>query len=327
LIPPEVPERYRKGMEPSRGEDTVARRYGDGRHPLRLFFLALAGFVVGLLPLFVLGSLLLQLRGCVAAREDVTAVASQEGIPNSEQQRRSSENTGVVESSGIAEAIVSDEESTAVADAGAGPELGIDDMPVVDSFESEASLSNSPESEKTNSTQGKSDKPTREERIENHGPRVRQFGVTDQVDTGESGPRESGFRDIFDSRVAREGGSSGELQVTLIWENYNDLDLHVGTPRGEKIWFRNERSRCGGILDVDMNAGGRFTNQPVENITWGRTRAPAGKYRIGVVHYASHGSRNPTPYRIRIVFDGKTLELDGVIGPTQRRLVKIIDKQ
>ena len=43
-------------------------------------------------------------------------------------------------------------------------------------------------------------------------------------------------------RVQREGGDEGEVQITLAWDDYNDLDLHVYTPKKERIFF-NKRSQ------------------------------------------------------------------------------------
>ncbi|MGB0330046.1 MAG: hypothetical protein ACPGCU_05440, partial [Candidatus Poseidoniaceae archaeon] len=40
-------------------------------------------------------------------------------------------------------------------------------------------------------------------------------------------------------RLAREGGKSGVVQISLAWDDYNDLDMHVFCPSGERIYFNN----------------------------------------------------------------------------------------
>ena len=47
-------------------------------------------------------------------------------------------------------------------------------------------------------------------------------------------------------RLAREGGKSGVVQISLAWDDYNDLDMHVFCPSGERIYFNNRKSNCGG---------------------------------------------------------------------------------
>ncbi len=55
------------------------------------------------------------------------------------------------------------------------------------------------------------------------------------------------------ARLDREGASSSDVQISLMWNNFNDLDLHVVCPSGERIHGGNKESACGGVLDVDAN--------------------------------------------------------------------------
>ena len=47
-----------------------------------------------------------------------------------------------------------------------------------------------------------------------------------------------GFSDLED-RLRRAGAQSGDVQISLAWNNGNDIDLHVETPGGEKIFFQS----------------------------------------------------------------------------------------
>jgi len=98
---------------------------------------------------------------------------------------------------------------------------------------------------------------------------------------------------------------------TMTWENRNDLDLHMITPRGEHIYFADMKSRCGGWLDIDMNRSGE-TVTPVENIRWDKGAAPSGTYRVHINNYRFHEpSRQPTPFKVEIEADGKIYQFGG----------------
>jgi hypothetical protein len=105
--------------------------------------------------------------------------------------------------------------------------------------------------------------------------------------------------DVADSireRVKRAGGNvTGEFCNRLAWYNYDDLDFHMAEPGGGHIYFgtRGRRSACGGDLDVDMNAGGGTTREPVENIVYDKiSKMRPGRYRLSVHNFNKRETRD-----------------------------------
>ncbi len=119
----------------------------------------------------------------------------------------------------------------------------------------------------------------------------------------------------FQKRLEREGGETGFIQVSLIWDNHNDLDLHVITPGDERVSFNKRRTDCGGTLDVDMNAR-PTSKEAIENLVWWK-QPPAGKYVILVHHYAKHRrwrTNDPTFFQVRVKFGHQVDEYMGSIS-------------
>ena len=130
-------------------------------------------------------------------------------------------------------------------------------------------------------------------------------GAASRDGNGEIGdtPREADRAGMM-GRLKRAGAKSGDVQISLFWNNVNDLDLHVQSPSGEVISYRKRRSRDGGELDVDMNVFGE-TRSPIENVYWPPGGAPAGEYVVAVDHYRNNGDRDPTMFQVRVLIDGK----------------------
>mgnify|MGYP003684753533 FL=1 len=115
------------------------------------------------------------------------------------------------------------------------------------------------------------------------------------------------------ARLEREGAQSSDVQVSLMWNNYNDLDLHVVCPSGERIHGGNKNSDCGGELDVDANVRAE-TRKPVENVFWEEGSAPAGKYQVYVHYYNKHNkrrSKDPTKFQLIVNAGSDLMEFNG----------------
>ena len=94
--------------------------------------------------------------------------------------------------------------------------------------------------------------------------------------------------------------SSGDVQVLLSWNNYNDLDLIVTDPYNETVWFKNRRVSSGGQLEIDMNVEYPDSKTPLENIYWPVGKAPNGTYNVYLLYYAQHENRSDNTYQITV---------------------------
>lgn len=119
--------------------------------------------------------------------------------------------------------------------------------------------------------------------------------------------------DELRARLEREGARSSDVQVSLMWNNYNDLDLHVVCPSGERIHGGNRKSSCNGELDVDANVR-PDSRKPIENVVWPEGEAPAGTYQVFVHYYKKHKkrrSKDPTKFQVIANAYGDLLEYSG----------------
>jgi subtilisin family serine protease len=108
--------------------------------------------------------------------------------------------------------------------------------------------------------------------------------------------------------------STGDVQILLNWNNYNDLDLCCTDPQGATVWFKNKRVSSGGQLEIDMNVEYPDSKTPIENIYWVTGGAPNGTYNVDLLYYRQHESDiNETPYNIQVKYGEKTEDYNGVI--------------
>ncbi|MGI6409860.1 MAG: S8 family serine peptidase [Bacteroidales bacterium] len=110
-----------------------------------------------------------------------------------------------------------------------------------------------------------------------------------------------------------ETPSTGDVQILLSWDNYNDLDLVCTDPNNETVWFKNKSIASGGKLEIDMNVNYPDSKTPIENIYWPTGGAPNGTYNVYLVYYKKHIEINETPYKITVKYGDKTEVFTGKI--------------
>ncbi len=107
---------------------------------------------------------------------------------------------------------------------------------------------------------------------------------------------------------------TGDVQVLLSWNNYNDLDLIVTDPYNEYVWFKNPRVSSGGQLQIDMNVEYPESKTPIENIYWHLNGAPNGTYNVYLLYSKQHENTSTNPYKITVKHSDKTDEYRGTIN-------------
>ena len=106
---------------------------------------------------------------------------------------------------------------------------------------------------------------------------------------------------------------SGDVQVTLIWSNGADLDLHVVDPEGSEIYFGQSTSPSGGQIDHDDTAGCGSSGSHVENIFWPAGGAPSGGYEAYVDNFS--GCDGAASFRLRVTVRGAVVyDDDGLLA-------------
>lgn len=131
---------------------------------------------------------------------------------------------------------------------------------------------------------------------------------------------EGNVADSIKDRVKKAGGQveNVALRVSLAWYNYDDLDLHIIEPIRSRIFYNSKKGVSGGVLDVDMNAGGGSpgygSRNAVENTRWIKM-PPDGKYEVVVNNYAKCESID-IGFEIEIEFAGQlhTFRYEKAVG-------------
>jgi hypothetical protein len=112
---------------------------------------------------------------------------------------------------------------------------------------------------------------------------------------------------------------AGSMQISLSWDKYDDLDLHVYSPSGKHLYFGNRNlTATTGIgkaeLDIDSNAGCNIDEINSENIFFDDPLED-GDYKVEVRLYRKCSSQQTAGARYHV-----TANLDG-------KFIKFSDKQ
>jgi subtilisin family serine protease len=105
--------------------------------------------------------------------------------------------------------------------------------------------------------------------------------------------------------------STGDVQILLNWQNYNDLDLVVTDPNGETVWFKNKRVASGGKLEIDMNVEYPDSKTPFEHVFWPHQGAPSGTYNVYVLYFKKHENANENLFKVSVKYGDKTENYSG----------------
>ena len=148
--------------------------------------------------------------------------------------------------------------------------------------------------------------------------------LVERARQAEEAARSAAREQSFLGRLTRAGARSGALTVSLLWNDTNDLDLHIECPSGEVLNYRNKQA-CGGILDIDRNAHtNALTAEPVENIVWTSKPTRKGLYSVYVHFFNQHdAAASSSKFEVRLKRGTSVSHSSGRVTPGQR--LKVTD--
>lgn len=125
----------------------------------------------------------------------------------------------------------------------------------------------------------------------------------------------AGARSDVGERLSQLGLTPARFQIALLWDSDADLDLHVITASGERLWRQ----------DRDSPSGGRFqstaadTKKPLETVYWADQDEPTWPVTVEVRYPPSENeSSTSVDYRVVISFHGGAEKAySGKISPSR----------
>jgi hypothetical protein len=122
--------------------------------------------------------------------------------------------------------------------------------------------------------------------------------------------------DIFELPVSIVEVGTGQLQVSLSWDQANDVDLHLIEPDEEEIYYGADYSSNGGVLDLDSNPGCYIDGVQNENITYSEENTlEAGTYIVRVDLYDGCDVTAQTNYIVTARLNGQLIAQQSLNNP------------
>lgn len=127
---------------------------------------------------------------------------------------------------------------------------------------------------------------------------------------------------VNSSAVAITEVGTGALQVSLSWDQLDDVDLHLFEPDGTEIYYgnlssvkyENDEMVVYGILDLDSNPGCSIDGINNENITYEKN-VKHGTYTVAVDLYEKCASSTAgAKYSVTAIYNGHHIPLDKPTG-------------
>lgn len=109
---------------------------------------------------------------------------------------------------------------------------------------------------------------------------------------------------------------SGDVQVSVSWDQPTDVDLFLQEPSGEFIFFDNIQSETGGRLDLDSNPACVIDGINNENIVYSNTIPPSGTYLVAINYYDNCSVLEPTNYVVTVRANGEITSFSGSFLPS-----------
>jgi hypothetical protein len=109
-------------------------------------------------------------------------------------------------------------------------------------------------------------------------------------------------------QVTKIEAGTGRLQVSCSWDKPNDVDLHLVEPNSAEIYYSDDYSANGGVLDVDSNADCYLDYINNENITYDdEAIIESGKYTVRVDFYSNCSVATNTNFIVTTRYKGQII--------------------